>query len=252
MNITILGTGTSIGVPMIGCHCKVCLSSNPKDKRLRSSIFLNCSNKNILIDCGPDIRTQLLLNNITNIDFVLLTHEHNDHVIGLDDLRPICYLQNKCIPILAEQRVLDSIKTRFPYLFEANRFGNVAFKGIPILPGKQIYNYVEFMAIRINHGNLAILGFKFDKSAYITDASDIPPGSLQLLKKLDILIINALQINAHHKHLALSETLEIIDKLKPQQTLLTHMSHKIGLHKNLMDQLKSTINPAYDGQNIVL
>ncbi len=237
---------------MIACNCEVCLSDNPKDKRLRSSALLSIKHKNILIDCGPDIRKQLLSNNILDIDFVLLTHEHNDHVIGLDDLRPICYLNNKCIPILAEQRVIDSVIQRFPYLFKKNRFGSQAFEAVPIAPGKHHYNSIHFEAIRVDHGGLEILSFRFDKLAYITDAKRISPENLARMLDLEILIINSLQIDEHYKHFNLRETLAVINQLKPTQTYLTHISHRLGLHEEIKLKLPPNILLAHDNLNLSL
>ncbi len=252
MEIILLGTGTSIGVPMIGCACDVCLSKDPKDRRLRSSAFVVSDGKKILIDCGPDIRQQLLHNNIADIDIILLTHEHNDHVIGLDDLRPVSFLNNKTIPILAEQRVIDSIKTRFPYLFVRNRFGHQAFQAIEITPGKHVYDDVSFEAIRIDHGGLDILAFKINQFAYVTDAKKINDLSLDQLKKVDLLVINSLQIAEHYKHFNLQETIDIVRKLKVKKAVLTHISHKMGLHKKVNKTLDDNICLAYDHMNLTV
>ncbi len=242
-----LGTGTSVGVPMLACSCDVCTSENPKDRRTRSSAFIRINDVKLLIDAGPDIRAQLLAHNIVDLDGVLLTHEHNDHVVGLDDLRPICYLQNKQIPVYAEPRTLENVNQRFPYLFTQNSFGTTVLSPLPIAEGLLSLHGLNVEAIRIDHGNMPILGFRFGSLAYITDAKFISAASLEKLQDLDVLIINALQVGPHFKHLNLEEALHYIALLKPKQTYLTHLSHRIGLHDRVNTIIPQNVKLAYDG-----
>lgn len=250
LSVKVLGTGTSVGVPMVSCNCNVCLSNNPKDNRTRSSILVESQGYKILIDAGPDIRSQFLKNNITDIDLVLLTHEHNDHIIGLDDLRPVCFLNKKTIPIWGEERVLENVKNRFPYLFAQNRFGVKVLNPKSISPGKLEFEDLRFDAFRVDHGGLPILGFKFSQFAYVTDAKTLEEASLEKLEGIDTLIINALQIKPHFKHLNLKGCLEIIKKLNPAKCYLTHLSHKLPMHEELEKILPENVFVAYDGLQI--
>lgn len=237
---------------MIGCNCKTCRSTNPKDKRTRCSIYIEHNHKKILIDVGPDFRQQALDNQISDLDFVLITHGHNDHIIGLDDLRPINFIHKKDIPILAEEKVLIELKEKFSYGFSGNAYGSPKFIAQAIAPGPNSFMGVDFTALRIGHGPLDILGFRIENFAYITDAKLISPEQQKLLFDLDVLIINALREEKHFKHLTLHEAQELIKKLKPKKSYLTHMSHKIGLHENLANRLESGIEPAFDGLHFEL
>lgn len=193
MKIVALGTGTSQGVPIIGCKCPVCLSSNKKDKRLRSSIYLEIGGVKVLVDIGPDFRHQFLSNNLETIDLILITHEHNDHVIGLDDIRAINYTQQKSIPIFAESNVAVSLKERFPYAFTGKTFPGVPRLELNLIDSKPfMFRDLEIIPIRVMHGKLPILGFRFEDFAYITDANDIEEKELEKLRGLDVLILNAL------------------------------------------------------------
>jgi phosphoribosyl 1,2-cyclic phosphate phosphodiesterase len=253
MKITLLGTGTSQGVPVIGCPCSVCVSNNPLDKRLRVAVLLSVGNHNIVIDCGPDFRQQMLKFEVKTLDAILLTHEHNDHVIGLDDVRPFNFRQGGNMPIYAQKRVNDEIRDRFAYAFTPQ-----PYPGAPQLEQYNINENEHFellgltiIPIKIWHGRLAILGFRIGDFAYITDAKTIEPSEIQKLKNLKYLVINALHHNEHHSHFNLHEALAMIEVLQPQQTYLTHISHHLGLAEKINPTLPKNVTLAYDGQVIL-
>lgn len=243
MNLLFLGTGTSTGIPQIGCKCKVCISENEKDKRLRASVLITTGNKNILIDCGPDFRQQLLTHKLDRISAVLLTHEHYDHVSGLDDLRPLGKAE-----VYAEKKVISIIERNMPYCFSKNKY-----PGVPLIhlheinENEFVIDDLEVQPIRIMHAKLPILGFRIGNMAYLTDVKTIDDTSIEQLKNLDVLVLNALRINEHISHLSLSEALEIADKIGAKQTYFTHISHDMGLHDVVNKTLPANIQFAYDG-----
>lgn len=246
MHIRFLGTGTSTGIPEIGCKCEVCQSLDERDKRLRSSLLISEKNKQILIDCGPDFREQMLRYNFFNkIDGVLLTHEHYDHVGGIDDLRPFCRFGN--VNIYAEDSVANAIEQRIPYCFTENKY-----PGVPELSIKRINNKsfniedIEITPIRVLHGTLPILGYKIGKIAYITDMKNIPENEYAKLKDLDILIMNALRIKEHLSHQNLEQALVQAKRIGAKQTYLIHMSHHLGLHSIMEHELPENVSIAYD------
>lgn len=251
MKILFLGTGTSTGIPQIGCECEVCKSSNSKDKRLRSSVLISDEDKNILIDCGPDFRQQMLNYNIKHIDAVLLTHHHYDHISGLDELRSFTYTQP--MPIYMEQNVADSIKRIFPYCFGENRYPGVAQFDIKIIDNTpfEIFGR-DIIPIRLMHYNLPILGYRCGNVAYITDMLTISDEEVEKLKSLDVLIINALRKNKHISHQTLQDALNVIERVSPLKTYLIHMSHQMGLHDEVSKQLPENVYFAYDGLQIDL
>ena len=252
MKLKFLGTGTSQGIPIIGSKHPVCLSTNPKDKRLRTSALITTEeNKKILIDCGPDFRQQMLTNQEEDIDAVLITHEHNDHVIGLDDLRPLIFKNGRDMPIYSNRRVSEEIKLRFPYAFSENKYpGAPSFEMHVIDEPFELFN-TTISPIEVVHGQLNILGFKFKNLAYITDASDIVLEQKQKLQNLDVLIINCLRKDPpHYSHYVLPEVLELIEELKPQKTYLIHISHHLGFHEEVENELPQHVHLAYDGLEI--
>ena len=249
MKLLFLGTGTSTGVPQIGCSCKVCQSPNPKDKRLRTSLLITVENKNILIDCGPDFRQQMLVNNITHLDAVLLTHHHYDHIFGLDELRS--FTNNKAMPICAEQYVVDTIKRTFPYCFGENKYPGVATFDIRNIDNNEFeISGVKVLPIRVMHYNLPILGYRIGNMAYITDMLTISDEEIEKLKSLDVLIINALRHNEHISHQRLVDALDVIRRVSPRRAYLVHMSHQMGLHDEISKQLPDNVYFAYDGLQI--
>lgn len=250
MKITFLGTGTSQGIPVIGSKHPVCLSNNPKDTRLRTSALIQWNNKNIVIDCGPDFRAQMLNSGCDRVDAIFFTHEHNDHVSGLDDIRPFYFRQGN-IPIYASKRVIHALNKRFDYIFKNE--GNIP--GTPnvttnIIDDNFIFNKQEVVLLNAFHGNLPIHGFRFDNLAYFTDVKTINQDEYFKLKDLDVLIINALRIEEHYSHLNLNDALEIISKIKPKRAYLTHISHKLGFHKDVQLSLPENVFLAYDGLQV--
>ena len=251
MKITFLGTGTSQGIPMIANNDPVCLSSDSKDKRLRSSVMISWNSVNYIIDCGPDFRQQMLRENVQSIEGVLFTHEHSDHTAGIDDLRPFCYKKGE-IPIYATQRVLDNLKLRFAYVFETeNRYA-----GAPKLEQNLIDNSsfdlhgINVIPVEVIHGKLPITAYRFNNIAYITDLKTISDSEKQKLQNLDVLIVNALRIEEHPTHLNLEEALAFVEELKPKRTYFTHISHKLGFHKEVEKLLPENVFLSYDGLQI--
>lgn len=249
VTVTFLGTGTSQGVPPIGCDSNVCLSSNPKDKRLRTSIHLTYNDKSIVIDTGPDFRYQLIREKIHDVDAILFTHEHRDHTAGLDDIRPINFRHNqKRIPIYCHNRVLESFKSQYSYFFE-----EVPYPGIPLVDFRTIDMEPfelfgeQIVPIEVMHYKLPVLGFRFGKFAYITDANFISEVELSKLIGVEVLVLNALRKTEHISHFTLDEATEIAQGIGAKQTYFTHMSHQIGFHDEVCNELPDGIDLAYDG-----
>ncbi len=242
-----LGTGASKGIPQINCKCKVCKSNDPKDKRMRTSALIQIEDKNFVIDCGPDFRQQMLSVECSKLDAMLFTHEHNDHTAGLLDIRPF-YQKQGDIPTYANARVIKDLKYRFHYMFKPNKADNIPSLTINKVDdtdfkiGKHI-----FTPIRVMHGNLPILGYKIQNMAYITDASNILPQEKQKLKNLEVLVLNSFRLKEHFVHFNLEQALNIIDELKPKKAYLIHISHKLGLHKEVQKILPQNVFLGYDG-----
>ncbi|MBD5213652.1 MAG: MBL fold metallo-hydrolase [Bacteroidales bacterium] len=253
MKLTFLGTGTSTGIPVLGCRCRVCLSTDRRDMRLRcSSLITTDDGRHILIDCGPDIRTQLLANDVRSIDSVLITHSHYDHVGGLDDLRTLSY--ENPVEIFCTADVAADIRRLMPYCFSGKNYPN-----IPRLTLTVIKPYVPFQTcgvrfepLRVRHGQLPIVGYLFGSTAYLTDATEIPAESLDLLSGLDVLIINALRITPNPTHMNLAEALSVIKAVSPRQAYLIHMSHQMGGHAEASLRLPPGVEFAYDNLTITL
>lgn len=252
MKITLLGTGTSQGVPVIGCRCPVCLSADPRDQRLRTSALIESEGLSVAIDVGPDFRQQMLRASVEQLDAVLITHEHNDHVIGLDDVRPFNFLYKRAMPIYAEQRVLDDLQKRFAYAFSSRPYpGAPAFEMIPIRKGRPFsLGNISLLPVEVMHGTLPVLGFRIGPLTYITDAKTIAPDQMRLIEGTEILIINALHHREHYSHLNLEGALELIRRLNPREAWLIHMSHHMGLHSQINTSLPESVNLAHDGLTI--
>ncbi|MEO6131942.1 MAG: MBL fold metallo-hydrolase [Saprospiraceae bacterium] len=252
LEITLLGTGTSQGIPVIGCNCPVCTSTDPRDSRMRTAAFIQAGETGISIDVGPDFRMQMLNNHLSNVHAILLTHEHNDHISGLDDIRPINFRYKRNIPIYGSARSLGEIKRRFSYAFDPD----YKYPGKPIVTGIFInddpffINDVLITPIPVDHGDLAIYGFRIGNLAYITDAKIIQSRSKAMLQNLDTLILNALRIEPHVAHLNIQEAIALVDELKPKQCYLTHISHDTGLHADIDQILPYRIKLGFDGLHI--
>lgn len=254
MKIVLLGTGSSHGVPIPGCTCLVCVSENSKDKRLRSSAFIEYKNQKILIDAGPDVRQQLLVNKITHIDAVLITHEHNDHIIGLDDLRPFNYWQKKPVDIYANQGTIDAICHRFDYIFGENPYSGALKANLHKISYDQSFKLgdVEIVPVLVHHGDSQVLGFRIDRFAYITDAKRISDRELAKLKGIEVLVINALHFSGHYAHFNVAEAIEVSKTIRARRIFFTHISHFMGLNDEVNNKLPEHIDLGYDGQVIEL
>ncbi len=253
MNITFLGTGTSQGIPIIGSDHPVCLSENPKDKRLRVSVKISWGAYTYIIDCGPDFRQQMLTNKVTKIDGVLFTHEHADHTMGLDDIRPFFFRQGD-IPVYGHSRVLESLKIRFSYIFASEN----KYPGAPSVIENEVTNApfrlgdMEVIPIDVMHNRLQVFGYRFHDFAYLTDVKTIADKELEKLKGVKVLVVNALQMKPHHSHFNLEEALHFIAKVQPERAYLTHISHWLGFHDEVEQQLPSNVLLAYDNLTITL
>ena len=253
MKITFLGTGTSQGIPMIANDDPVCLSNDSKDKRLRSSVMISWDDTCYVIDCGPDFRQQMLRENIQAINGVLFTHEHSDHTAGIDDLRPFTYKMGE-VPIYAQERVIESLKVRFSYIFETeNRYAGAPKLTENIIDSSSfILSGVDVTPIVVMHGKLPITGYRFGDVAYITDLKTMSDHEKKKLDGLDILIVNALRITAHPTHLNLEEALCFVNEIKPKRAYFTHISHKLGFHAEVQKKLPENDFLSYDGLEIKL
>ncbi len=248
LKITLLGTGTSLGVPIIGCDCPVCHSKDPRDNRLRSSALVEWQDRVFLIDAGPDFRQQMLRTSIRNIDAILLTHEHKDHVSGLDDIRALNFLHRKPIDIYAEKRVQDAIRKDFAYVFSVIQYPGIPQMNLhPVSPGFIEINGLEIIAIRALHYKLPILGFRFGDLTYISDTNYIPREEMPKIYGTRVLVINALRWEAHLSHHSIPEAIKIIQEIKPERAYLTHISHQAGKYEDLIKELPEGVEPGYDG-----
>lgn len=247
LEIEFLGTGTSIGVPMLRCHCPVCMSADPRDKRLRASAIVRYQGARLLIDCGPDFRTQMLRASDDNIDAVLLTHIHYDHVAGLDDLRAYCF--EKPFPLYARADVMNLLHKRIPYCFAENAYPGVAhFEEHVIGDEPFLVEGVRVEPIPVKHYKLDIYGFRIGPLAYITDAKSIADETIERLKDVPLLVINSLRATGKHiSHMCLEETLDVVSRIHPGHTYLIHMSDRMGLHAESPKLLPPGVELAYDG-----
>lgn len=248
MKITFLGTGTSQGIPVIGCKHEVCLSDDPKDKRLRSSVLIQEKDTNVVIDCGPDFRQQMLNVDIDHLDALLFTHIHADHTAGIDDIRSFTLRQGS-MNVYAKKDVIQNLQERFAYIFarEDRYEGAPNIDVIEVFEKKFTVKQIEFQPIEVWHGKLKILGYRTCDFAYLTDVKRIEEEQLEKLRNLEVLVINALRIDWHPTHLNLEEALNLIEKIKPKRCYFTHISHMLGLHAEVTKVLPQNVFLAYDG-----
>ena len=254
MTIIFLGTGTSQGIPIIGSNHPVCLSKNPKDKRLRVSVLVSWDNYNYVIDCGPDFRQQMLANPIPKLDGILFTHEHSDHTAGIDDIRPFFFRQGD-IPIYAHERVIEALKIRFDYIFaDENRY-----PGAPAVKINRVQNGNSFkvgnaIAIPINvlHNRLQVFGYRIKDFVYLTDVKTVAPEEIKKIKGVKVLVVNALRIEPHHSHFNLEEALAFIKEVNPERAYLTHISHLLGFHDEVEKTLPNNVFLSYDNLKVTI
>ena len=245
MEIEFLGTGTSTGVPQIGCECDVCRSSDFRDKRLRTSAIVRVGGVNLLIDCGPDFRQQILRASDLSLDALLITHSHFDHIGGIEDLRPYCLVTP--LDIYAQKQVTENIKHRIPYCFEYHTYPGIPKFELHPLDGSRFnVKGVEITPLPVMHYKLEVFGYRIENMAYITDTNFIPEATFERLRGVDVLVINALRIEPHISHFCLSQTLEAVRRIKPKKTFLIHMSHAIGFHEEVNKILPDNVELAYD------
>jgi phosphoribosyl 1,2-cyclic phosphate phosphodiesterase len=251
LKVTFLGTGTSQGVPVIGCTCEVCQSLDYRDKRLRSSIHLLINGQSLVVDTGPDFRQQMLRENIDRLDAVIFTHAHRDHTAGLDDVRAYNFLQHINMPVYGTSETLRQIKNDFAYIF-----GLADYPGLPRLKLQEIgenpfvIQHTTILPLPVLHFKLPVYGFRIEDFSYITDANFIPDSTYEKLLGTKVLVINALQREQHISHFNLKEAIEIVRKINPEKAYFTHISHKLGLHAAVDKELPENISLAFDGLQI--
>jgi phosphoribosyl 1,2-cyclic phosphate phosphodiesterase len=245
--LTVLGSGTSMGVPTIGCGCAVCHSADPRDRRTRPSILLAYGGKFVLIDTTPDFREQAIRENIRQLDAVLYTHTHADHILGIDDLRPLSFHRDGGIPLYAKPEAAEFLRTMFRYIFEADyKFGGIARVQLNPINGPMELFGARFEPVRVIHGDSEIYGFRFGSAAYLTDFSDIPDQSFERLHDLDVLFLDALRHKPHPTHSTVGNSLKIVERVKPQRAFFTHICHDLP-HEATNATLPEHVRLSYDG-----
>jgi phosphoribosyl 1,2-cyclic phosphate phosphodiesterase len=253
IKITFLGTGTSTGVPMVACSCEVYTSPNPKDKRLRSSILVESANTSFVVDTTPDFRYQMLRRNVKKLDAVLFTHPHKDHIAGLDDVKAFNFFSGKAMEVYANEMTEKALRREFMYVFEENKY-----PGIPEINLNQInlepFNIgdIPVIPILVWHLKMPVLGFRFGKFTYITDANRIDDAEREKIKGSEAMVVNALRHKEHISHFSLSEAVQLVNELEVPQGYFTHISHQLGLHEQVSKQLPEGIHLAYDGLQLLM
>lgn len=248
MRLTFLGTGTSQGVPVIACPCPVCQSDQEKDKRLRASVYVEVNGVNILIDAGPDFRQQMLRASVKHLDGILLTHEHKDHIGGLDDVRAFNFVNRRPMDIYAEERVQDALKQEYAYVFAENRYPGVPEMNLFNVDGYPFeINGVKIIPIRCFHYKMPIYGYRIGDLTYITDANFISEEEKEKIVGSKYIVINALRKQKHISHFTLGEALKLIEEFSPRKAFITHVSHQMGFHVDIQAELPRNVSIAYDG-----
>jgi len=247
MKLTFLGTGTSSGVPTLACHCRVCTSADPRDKRTRPSLLVRFDGRALVIDTTPDFRTQALREGLDRLDAVLFTHSHADHILGLDDVRVFYFRQQKPIPIYADAQCMKDIKRTFKYIFDGDYpYGGIARLDPRLIDGPFEVEGLKVIPVPVVHGNLPILGFRINGVAYLTDVSEIPESSYPLLQGLEVLILDTLRPRPHPTHLTVEQALSVMERLRVPRGYCTHIAHELG-HEETNAQLPPHVRLAYDG-----
>ncbi len=253
MKFTFLGTGTSQGIPVIGCECGVCQSSDSKDNRLRTSLLVESETTTVCIDAGPDFRQQMLRENVKKLDALIFTHEHQDHTAGLDDVRAFNFLQQKPMPIFCDENTEKRLREQYSYIFN-----NSSYPGLPniyferILDKKFGIRDIHFSPIKLMHKNLPVLGFKIEDFTYITDANFIADSEKKKIKNSKVLVLNALRKERHHSHFTLDEAVQLSQEVNAEKTLLTHIGHQMGKYAEVNSELPENVKLAFDGKIIQL
>tara|TARA_Y100001968_G_scaffold207011_1_gene190209 strand:- start:561 stop:1322 length:762 start_codon:yes stop_codon:yes gene_type:complete len=253
MKITLLGTGTSQGVPVIACNCEVCLSKDKRDNRLRSSVMIEVDDQTIVIDTGPDFRQQMLREKVNKLDAIIFTHEHKDHVAGMDDVRAYNHKWKQDMQVYSSKRVQEALKREYHYIFSGNNYPGIPKININIIDNNAFnIGKTKIIPIEVLHYKMPVFGFRIKNFVYLTDVSFIPDNEKSKLKNADLLIIDALRKKKHISHFNLQESLSLIKEVKPKKSLFTHISHYMGKHQDLIQELPENIAPAYDGQVIII
>jgi phosphoribosyl 1,2-cyclic phosphate phosphodiesterase len=253
IKITFLGTGTSQGVPIVACDCDVCISPDSRDKRLRSSILVETEKTRFVIDAGPDFRQQLLSQKIKQLDAVVFTHEHKDHIAGLDDVKAFNFINKMRMPIYATKRVETALQREFAYIFSEEKYPGIPeidlinFDNEPFYVGDILLSPVNVM-----HYKLPVKGFRINDFAYVTDANFIPEDEKLKLKNLNVLVLNALRREPHVSHFTFEEAIDLVNELKPKKAYFTHISHQLGLHETVSKELPNNIELAVDGLQLII
>ena len=253
MEITFLGTGTSQGVPVIGCNCDVCLSHNPKDQRLRSSVLINVDGNTLVIDTGPDFRQQMLRENVKKLDAVFFTHSHKDHTAGLDDIRSYNFRSKKPMEVFCSNDVLSALKMEFSYIFADFKYPGVPKVNINLID-ESIFNFnnISITPIKALHHKLPVHGFRIKDFVYLTDISEISQEEKKKILNADIIVLDSLRKEPHLSHLCLQESLDLIKEVNPKRAYLIHISHLMGLHDEVNSEIPSNISLAYDGLKVTI